>query len=221
MRRTMICTTVTAQDMQGAVRRAERALSLGSDLVELRLDMLEDPSEAEAHTLLGKLARRLILTLRPARQGGGYEGRESERLRLLSSLSRLRPAYVDIESDSASSFRPAAPTRLIVSWHFLDGTPPTQEILSFAREAAKAADVVKVVTRAESAGDNAAVFSLYSNVSFPLVAFCMGEGGRLSRILSLALGAPLAYSCLPGERAAPGQLTLSEMLALRRVVQNS
>ena len=96
-----------ARDLPAAVARAARL----ADLVELRLDYLADDRELEfsgehLHALLRERTRPLVLTLRPAEQGGRRELTVAARLDFWSTLARdLRerrtppPDFVDLELD--------------------------------------------------------------------------------------------------------------------------
>jgi len=55
----------------------EQAAAGGADLVELRLDLMPG---FELGALLSDRPCPVIVTFRPAREGGRYEGDESERL---------------------------------------------------------------------------------------------------------------------------------------------
>ena len=130
---------------------------------------------------------------------------------------------------------------LIISYHNFEGTQSLEElqtIYDICRR--KGADIVKIVTTAHSISDASRVMQLYryskkdselvpSNYmergeesgslsnSFGeeqarLLAFCMGEAGKFTRHLSLALGAPYTYVAQDEASAtAPGQYTREEM----------
>lgn len=133
---------------------------------------------------------------------------------------------------------------LIISYHNFEGTQSLQElqtIYDICRR--KGADIVKIVTTAHNISDASRVMQLYryckkdselvvSNYmergeesgslsnSFGeeqarLLAFCMGEAGKFTRHLCLALGAPYTYTALDEASAtAPGQFTREEMARL-------
>jgi 3-dehydroquinate dehydratase len=46
----------------------------------------------------------------------------------------------------------------------------------------------------------------------------MGTLGMVSRVVSMRVGAPLAYASIPDETVAPGQLSISMMRKLRGMV---
>lgn len=222
-RRTKVCTSIvgpTGRDMAAKAREAFRG---GTDLVEFRLDYLEDPSYEEAKRSLGDFLARSVLTVRPRSEGGAFEGEEEDRRRLLASLARLRPAYLDVELRGLMEgvVLPRVPrNRVIVSWHDPTGTGSGSRLLSLKARAAAYGGLVKIVTKAKGPADNASVLSLYGGRGPPPIAFCMGERGTFSRVMAMALGSPVAYASLGGEATAPGQIPLGQMLAVRRRLES-
>ena len=77
------------------------------------------------------------------------------------------------------------------------------------------AEVVKIVTFARSFEDNLKILSLIPYArerEQEIVAFCMGEKGKMSRIFAPLMGAAWTYASLNRQKAsAPGQLTAREM----------
>ena len=119
----------------------------------------------------------------------------------------------------------SAGTKLIVSWHNFSATPPLKQLLEVYRSCAeKGADVVKIVTTANSLIDATRTMRLYRSVARlprkrgnrpPLAAFAMGSAGKFTRYLSLKLGSPLSYTYPDGANAtAPGQYSESQLAAL-------
>ena len=74
---------------------------------------------------------------------------------------------------------------------------------------------VKIVTSAKTIGDSMKVLSLYKNLAknHRLVAFAMGDSGRMSRILCTQFGSPYTYVSL-GKPIAPGQFSLDEVKSI-------
>ena len=78
----------------------------------------------------------------------------------------------------------------------------------------KFSDMVKIVTVAKNVSDVSRLLSLYSIKSkSKLIAFCMGEQGKFSRILCLHLGSSFTYVSL-GKAIAPGQFSVNEIKSL-------
>ena len=88
-----IVATVTAQTTRDLRRKRDEVR--GADLVELRLDAVEDPSVA------GALAGRhgpVIVTCRPTWEGGQFGGSEAERKALLTEALSSGAEYVPCRS---------------------------------------------------------------------------------------------------------------------------
>lgn len=119
----------------------------------------------------------------------------------------------------------SAGTKFIVSWHNFSTTPPLKQLLEVYHSCAeKGADVVKIVTTANSLIDATRTMRLYRSVARlprkrdnrpPLAAFAMGSAGKFTRYLSLKIGSPLSYTYPDGAKAtAPGQYSESQLAAL-------
>lgn len=129
--------------------------------------------------------------------------------------------YVDVEVDAPRSMakrvRRAAMengTVFIRSWHDFEGTAPLPVLRSMVDRCLKeGAEIVKIVTMAQCAADAGNMMSLYDGAASGfLLAFCMGDYGRETRLGCLKKGAPYTYAALDaGDVAAPGQFTADEM----------
>jgi len=216
-----VCTTISARTPAEMAEKAASAFALGSDIVELRIDLLRRPGPGVAGAL-AHLARRSVMTVRRKDEGGGFSGAERERLALISKLSGLSPSYIDVELSTAEENPDwyaglCRGSQRIVSWHDFEGTPAFS-VLERARDrAASLGEVAKIVTSAKSADDNLKVLRLYEDDPGRLVAFCMGTLGTVSRLLGLRLGSPIIYASLPNEPVAAGQPPLTTVIGLKKL----
>lgn len=139
--------------------------------------------------------------------------------------------YVDVEIEAPKQMskrvRNAAHengTVFIRSCHDFEGTPSLDTLRALVVKCHyHGADMVKIATMSHSADDVERVLSLYDWCSDMqgtdmadladggLIAFCMGEEGRESRLECLRCGAPFTYAALDKDMAAPGQWPASEM----------
>ena len=204
-----------------------KAIDIGADIVEVRLDYLEDLDVNVLSSTLRPYMDKLVLTLRPRYENGLFEGDEEERVEILKQLSQEGPAYVDIElrspmlQDLSKELMKAGIT-VIVSWHDFEETPETDELQKIANLAMSCGSIAKVVTMAKSFSDNLRILSLYhTGDKHRLIAFCMGAEGVLSRFLSVMLGAPFMYVSLPGAPTAPGQPSITEAKELIRILSSN
>lgn len=214
-----VCTTITGKTPAEVATKAALAFRLGTDIVEFRVDHVEDHSASLAK-VIETYSERAVVTVRTKAEGGRYRGSEEQRLAVISELARLQPLYIDVELSTAKAnldwFATLPRTiKKIVSWHDFTGTPSLL-VLGRARvEAAKLGDVAKVVTMSRGERDNLRVLKLYGQDPRKLVAFCMGDLGTVTRIESLRLGSPVVYAALPGDPAAPGQLSVSTLAGMK------
>ena len=112
-------------------------------------------------------------------------------------------------------------TKIILSFHDYQMTPGTDALVKVYREAVAAgADIVKIVTTAETTADALRVLDLYKLLEdgrmgrkkVPLIAFAMGNAGRFSRLEAHRQGAPFTYCALKQKYiVAPGMFTVEEV----------
>lgn len=222
--KTQLCTAVGADTAPELGRKAELAFSLGSDLVELRIDRLAKPvTPRELEAELSVFSKRAIFTVRSLREGGGFMEGEKNRLDLISRVADMRPAYIDVELTTMKENKKWARSlpkdvRKVVSWHDFQSTPALETLRPICAEELGLGAVAKVVTMAASAEDNLTALTLCGDRPGKVVAFCMGGLGTVSRVASIRLGAPLAYASLPNQVIVPGQLSITTMRTLRDLV---
>jgi 3-dehydroquinate dehydratase type I len=189
-----------------------------ADLIELRADYLKKMSLVP---LLENRQRPFIVTNRRKEEGGRYKGDERKRLSVLEEAIDLGSEYIDVELATKKSFlrgliRNKGRTQVILSFHDFQRTPSLKELQRLCgRMIRLEADLVKIVPFARSWEDNLSILSLIlfaKKRNQKIVAFCMGEKGKISRVFSPFLGAAWTYASLNRSRAsASGQLTVWEM----------
>ena len=219
-----ICASIGASTIGELREKTERALRLGADLVELRLDYLSKIEVDVVSSLVREFSEKIVITLRPTWEGGYFSGREEERIKLLLEMVEAKPAYVDVELDVRDLEeilgKVGEETSLIISKHDFEGSLTREQLKALAARALEFGGIAKVVTTANSFSDNLKILSLYEELPPErLIAFAMGERGVVSRVLSPIIGAPIAYACLPGEVVAPGQLTIGDFRGLLKLVR--
>ena len=118
-----------------------------------------------------------------------------------------------------------ASTRLILSWHNFQQTPERPELLAKLKAMQEnGAHIGKIVTLASTFRDVLRVLQLQEDAArmhFPLIAFCMGRPGVISRLATLELGGYMTYcSAGDGEATAPGQLSVAAMREMLERMRN-
>jgi 3-dehydroquinate dehydratase/shikimate dehydrogenase len=187
----------------------QEAAKQGARFIELRLDFLARAPDFKR--LLANKSCPLVATVRRPADGGRWSGSEEARLMLLRQATVAGFDWVDLETDVADSMRRYGNVKRIVSYHNRDEVPADLEKI-YEKMCQQDADVIKIAVRAQHPGDNLRVLDLYKKAPKPTVAFCMGDVGLPSRILSLRHGAPFVYAAFNKERGiAPGLPSFDEM----------
>ena len=203
----MICVSIQNKEFSEI-----QALLPSLEMAEIRLDRCA-LSDEEIEQLFSQSDVPLIATCRLSEEPGAPE--------ILERAIKAGAKYVDLEMEAPAAIgrriRQACQewgTVLIRSYHNFDFTPPLS-VLESTVERAKSfgAEIVKVAVMAASESDWGVVSALYNSAEpGSLVAFCMGEAGKQSRLQALAKGSPFTYACLTEEEAtAPGQWTWSSL----------
>ncbi len=208
----MICIPIISRT-QAEIEAAMAAAAVLADVIELRMDYAP---AADLPRLLEKRTGPVIVTNRPAREGGAFTGPEDERLALLQKAVDLGADYVDVEWDCASRIRRAGRTKIIVSRHDFQRTPEDLACLH-AEIVRSGADIAKIACMARDLRDNLRIFELLRATKHPTIALCMGELGLISRVLGRKFGNYLTYASLrAGSESAPGQIAAADLHDLYR-----
>lgn len=216
-----ICISLLARTNREALIGMEQAFAQ-TDLVELRLDGLR---KVNLKKLMNSKKGQILITNRSREEGGFFNGGEEDRVALLNQAVTLGAEYVDLEIKTETSLISTLKktitahqgrTRLILSYHDFEKTPHPKELQQRLDQGIKAgADIVKLVSLAARKEDNLTVLDLIPygrEKGLEVIAFCLGESGKISRVMAPLLGSYLTYASLArGKEAAPGQMTVEEM----------
>jgi len=191
--------------MADLVRQRDAAQSAagGADLVEMRLDSACDPDVGAA---LANRRGPVVITCRPAWEGGAFAGSEDERKRLLRDALAAGAEYVDVEARAGFDdlVKSSNGKRIIVSWHDFEGMPAdlVERIRSMK---ATGAEIVKVAVTTGRLADCVALLDASRTFAASgVIMIGMGEHGTVTRILPSRFGSSWAYA---GALAGVGQLT--------------
>ena len=188
-----------------------------SDYVEIRFYFLKTDEIPKTLETIKNDLKRVVCTLRPKSEGGKFEWSEKERISILKLIAEYNPFLLDVEFNTIkenkelAKYLKSTKTKLLISWHDFKKTPKFSELKNIMSKMVKFSHNVKIVTTAKSVDDSTRTLQLYSkNEKNNLIAFAMGDNGRISRILCLYLGSPYTYVSL-GKPVAPGQLSIDEV----------
>lgn len=207
-------------------------ITSGSDAVELRVDLLKDPSKdmeipsvdyvAEQISLLRScVSVPLVFTIRTKSQGGKFpDDAFDSALELYRLAVRMGSEFVDLEISFPDDILRAVTqmkgfSKIIASHHDVKGqlSWANGSWIQYYNKALQYGDVIKLVGVAGSIDDNTALkrFKAWAEQSHnvPVIAINMGDKGRLSRMLNNFM-TPVSHPKLPF-KAAPGQLSAKDI----------
>ncbi len=217
----MICVPIVGPTMDQALSDLDLCQSV-ADFVEFRLDLFSD---FDLPRLIKEAGKPSIVTNRSKMEGGQFRGSEDERIAVLRKAIDQGAQYIDIETSTPgpllkSVLENKGNTQAILSHHDFTRTPddlfPLYELMCQLP-----GDILKIVTYAMDISNNLVLFKLLAQAKKDekkLIAFCMGEKGEISRILSPHLGGFLTFGSLQrGKESAPGQILASTLKHIYRV----
>ncbi len=211
--------------------RNEKEIILGvqesskADLIELRLDYLQDLKSLNLEKIISKCKIPVIVTIRTKKEGGFFDGNDRDRMEVFNKAINVQAGYIDVEFSSSRNIidklvRQRNKTRIIISYHNFRKTPNNLFEI-YDKIKLLNPDMTKIVTRAKSVSDNFKTFELIKQANKEkkkIIAFCMGELGQFSRIMGKILGSKIAYASLQKDKeSAPGQMSLKELNEIYRI----
>lgn len=238
----MICTTIQNKNLEQILEALEgcEMAEIRLDRCDLSLREIEECFTSDV-PLVATCRIADLIASEPSLQDEGLTPQSKEIKAAQIAEKRLCKAieagarYVDVEIEAPKQMSKRVRnvahengTVFIRSFHDFEGTDSLEALKAVVEKCCyHGADVVKVVTMAHSQADVDRVLSLYDwchGVSASenekiasldeggLIAFCMGDAGRQSRLDCLRMGAPYTYAALSeDEAAAPGQWDAAEM----------
>ena len=233
----MICTTIQNRNLEQIYEALENC-----EMAEIRLDrcditekQIDELFSADvplvATCRIAEVAQRteaLKDLPEQSRKIRATQIAERKLIRAIEAGARYVDVELEAEKQMSKRVRQAAHengTIFIRSYHDFEGTDSLEALKAIVEKCVyHGADLVKVVTTADAAEDAEKVLALYdwcrsysderiaALADGGLVAFCMGEAGKQSRLDCLKAGAPYTYAALTeDEAAAPGQWATADM----------
>lgn len=192
------------------------------DIYEIRIDLIGKNWQS----IISKIHKPWIATLRNSREGGKWKGHIKDKLKILNQAVELGASMVDIELEDIISIKSEYETNVkvkrILSYHNFNHTPNIEDLKSIVNQQIElGADICKIVTFARTIQDNLTLLALPA--IFPersLISFAMGEKGIVSRLMCPLAGSYMTYAFIDNQRkSAPGQLSVSILKQFYRTLR--
>lgn len=231
-----ICVPIVGESREEILEQARAIRALPADLVEWRVDFLNNVSSLSLLTVLTFLSELrnelgdipLLFTFRTKREGGeksispqGYE--ELYRAIIASKLVDLVDVELFLGEDLVNRLVTIAHENgvaVVASNHDFKKTPPKETLVDRLETMQRlGADILKVAVMPQSTEDLltllAATEEASQKLDRPVVTMSMGGKGVLSRVAGEAFGSAITFGTA-GKASAPGQLPAKE---LRRILE--
>ena len=235
----MICTTIINKDLKGILAALESCemAEIRLDSCDLSMKDIEEVFSSDV-PLVATCRIAELMANEPSLQDPSMSEQsrefkamqiaEKKLIRAIVAGARYVDVEIEVQKQMSKRIRNTAHengTIFLRSYHDFSGTGSVDQLRSMVESCRyHGADMVKLVTTAHSQEDVDRVMSLYewcrteagngveALADGGLIAFCMGEEGKQSRIECLKKGAPYTYAALSAEEAAaPGQWPAAEM----------
>jgi 3-dehydroquinate dehydratase / shikimate dehydrogenase len=201
-----LCITVIGKTAD-EIRRQRAAAEADADLIELRLDTMDRPDAAAA---LDGRKKPAIVTCRPLREGGMFDGPEEDRLRVLDDAHARGAEFIDLEWDAlrAPVMQARGGRGVVVSRHVFDCTPANAgAMMDYLR--GQGGEIAKLAVMTERLADLRTLLHA-SRPDRASILIGMGSGGAATRVLAARYGSRWTYA---GNGVAPGQMPASRLLS--------
>ena len=229
-----ICVPIVGSNREEILDQAKALRALPVDLVEWRVDYLNDVSSLSLLTVLTFLSELrnelgdlpLLFTFRTKREGGakdispqGYL--ELNRTIAASGLIDLLDVELFLGDELFAKLVGHAHekgVKVVGSNHDFQKTPPKEELLErLQKMEALGADILKVAVMPKDTRDVLTLLSATEEASAtleqPVVTMSMGGKGVLSRVAGEAFGSAMTFGSA-GKASAPGQLDVTTLRAI-------
>ncbi|EJG08273.1 3-dehydroquinate dehydratase [Methanofollis liminatans DSM 4140] len=195
----------------------QKAVALGADLIELRLDLMDEDLSAAMAGCSKACAAPLIATLRSREEGGAFTGDPDRWFSIVQPFLDLVD-YVDVER----RFRRFAPliryqhTQVIASAH-INYMPPPDDLKAIERDLRSFGDIPKIAVTPSSTHDLLDLLAFTLDADKPLITSVQGAEFRYARTFLPFFGSEMVY-CHIGTPTAKGQYDIRELQQLKELL---
>jgi len=204
----MICAPILEKKSESVLQSAKKAVDLGADILEFRIDALENPDADMVQNLIAEIDFPVIATNRIKSEGGFFNGSEEERISILTNAAKYAD-IVDIELQTEDKLRQKvinSSKSTIISYHDFKGTPSFEELMNVVKQEKEIGDIAKFSVMPNNNKDTLTVLKVLSEVP-NTIGIAMGDIGKYTRLVAPIFGSPITFASINKE-SAPGQLDI-------------
>lgn len=211
---TKIAIPIFQKDCENVIKVAKDCINKGADVLEFRIDALENPEISEIKNTIEEINFPMIATNRISTEGGSFKGTEEERFEILYECCDLVD-YVDIELQSNDEYIKKihdTGVTTIVSYHDFEKTPKLSEITYIVEKEQKLGDIAKVAFMPQDLDDTLTILAVLSHCE-DTIAISMGDLGSYTRVMASKFNSPITFAA-GTDVTAPGQIDIETMKSL-------
>ena len=211
---TKIAIPIFQKDCENVIKVAKDCINKGADVLEFRIDALENPEIFEIKKTIEEINFPMIATNRISTEGGSFKGTEEERFEILYECCDLVD-YVDIELQSNDEYIKKihdTGVTTIVSYHDFEKTPKLSEITYIVEKEQKLGDIAKVAFMPQDLDDTLTILAVLSHCE-DTIAISMGDLGSYTRVMASKFNSPITFAA-GTDVTAPGQIDIETMKSL-------
>ncbi|HOW15765.1 type I 3-dehydroquinate dehydratase [Methanosarcina sp.] len=230
-------TAVVAVILENPLETSKKAAEKGADILEIRLDLLGIRDLERAAETVRKIKSEtglpLLITNRSGAEGGKWEGKEEDRIGLLTGLLFFKdgPDAIDIELSAGRKDRDKViktakdnEKTVIISSHDFLKTPSLQDMKTILEKMfLEGADIAKLAVMPQSMEDTLNLLRVtldFKSAGKSVCTIAMGSQGKHTRVVAPLYGSVLTYASIESDTAAaPGQLPADEVKKMMEMLK--
>ncbi|MDO5824643.1 type I 3-dehydroquinate dehydratase [Methanobrevibacter sp.] len=211
---TKIAIPIFQKNCKDVIEVANDCIDKGADILEFRIDALENPKISEIKSAIDEINFPIIATNRIQSEGGSFRGTEEERFNILYECCDIVD-YVDIELQSKDEYINKihdTGVTTIISYHDFEKTPNLNEITYIVEKEQELGDIAKVAFMPQNLEDTLTILAVLSHCE-NTIAISMGELGSYTRVMASKFNSPITFAA-GTDVTAPGQIDIETMKVL-------
>lgn len=211
---TKIAIPIFQAKKEDVIKVAEDCIEKGADVLEFRIDALDNPNFKDIQEIIEEINFPMIATNRISSEGGSFKGTEEERIDILLKCAHLVD-YVDIELQSDDKYIKQihdTGVTTIVSYHDFHKTPEINEIMYIVEKEQKLGDIAKVAFMPNDLDDTLKILAILSHCE-NTIAISMSDLGSYTRVMASKFDSPITFAA-GTDVTAPGQIDIETMKSL-------
>ena len=211
---TKIAIPIFQAKKEDVIKVAEDCIEKGADVLEFRIDALDNPNFKDIQEINEEINFPMIATNRISSEGGSFKGTEEERIDILLKCAPLVD-YVDIELQSDDKYIKQihdTGVTTIVSYHDFHKTPEINEIMYIVEKEHKLGDIAKVAFMPNDLDDTLKILAILSHCE-NTIAISMSDLGSYTRVMASKFDSPITFAA-GTDVTAPGQIDIETMKSL-------